>query len=141
MTGADDDLLEAALIDPDALARAEQALERLSGDYLTWVEADAASLRAALAELAAHPSDISDVLWRMFRIAHDVKGQATTFGYPLVTEIGRRLCHLIESRPQPQPDDIALLSRHVEALAEVITCRLTGDGGEAGRRILERLDY
>lgn len=128
------------MIDPGAVDRAEQALARLSANYLIWAEADAANLRAAIVELREHPVDATDVLWRMFRIAHDVKGQASTFGYPLITEIGRRLCALIKSIGSPTIAEIETLSRHVEAFAEVIARRLSGDGGADGRKILARLD-
>lgn len=133
--------LDSDALDPDALARAEAALAKLSENYLTWAEADVASLRAIIGEIREHPSEFSadtipDILWRLFRVAHDVKGQATTFGYPLVTEIGRRLCAVIEAGTP----DIEMLSRHVEAIAEVIALRLTGDGGQTGQEILARLD-
>lgn len=128
------------VIAPEALARAEQALAKLSSNYLIWAEADCASLRAALAELHDHPFDVSDVLWRMFRIAHDLKGQAATFGYPLITEIGRRLCAGIERSQTATPDEIVSLSCHIEAVAEVISRRLEGDGGVDGQEILARLD-
>lgn len=129
MAGADD----FADLDPEALARAEAALAGLSHDYLTWAEADIASLRAGLAGLEGHPAEALD---RLYRIAHDMKGQASTFGYPLVTEIAQRLCRLIETG-QAAPDRLHL---HVEALAEVVESRLTGDGGAAGRALIGRLE-
>lgn len=128
--------MDFADLDPDVLARAEAALADLSHDYLTWAEADIASLRAGLADLDEHPADASAILERLFRLTHDMKGQATTFGYPLVTEIGQRLCRLFEAG-QVKAD---LLLLHVEALAEVVESRLTGDGGDAGRAIIGRLE-
>lgn len=127
------------LPDPDALARAEAALSRLSDDYLSWAEADCAMLRTCVTEIHAHPSEATDGLWRMFRVAHDMKGQAATFGYPLVTEIALRLCRRIEATPEPDPAALAVIARHVDALAEVVAGRLAGDGGESGREILGRL--
>lgn len=127
-------------IAPDALARAEAALTRLSDDYLAWAEADANAMRGCLAEIQSHPTDLADALWRLFRIAHDMKGQATTFGYPLVTEIGTRLCRLIEAAPDPGPDHLHAIALHVAAMAEVVEGRLSGDGGEAGRLVLACLE-
>lgn len=123
-------------LDPEALANAEAALSDLSRDYLTWAEADIASLRACLTELEDHPAIATLHLDHLFRIAHDMKGQATTFGYPLVTEIAHRLSRLIETGIT----DPAPLRRHVEALAEVIESRLSDDGGKAGAQVLERLE-
>lgn len=127
-------------LDPDALARAEAALARLAENYLSWAEADCASLRACLAEIEAHPADAADGLWRLFRIAHDMKGQAGTFGYPLVTEVAHRLCRSIESMPEPDGHGLAHIARHVDALAEIVSGRLEGDGGERGLALLARLE-
>ncbi|MBC7907789.1 MAG: Hpt domain-containing protein [Rhodospirillaceae bacterium] len=131
----DDDLLG---LDPEALARAEAALDSLSPHYLSWAEADMARLRAALAELSADPSWLA----RLFTIAHDMKGQAATFGYPLVTTIGERLCRFIDEHPTPTPDADALarMTALVEAMGEVLAQRMAGDGGAAGRALLARLD-
>lgn len=117
-------------LDPDALARAEAALQRLSSQYLQWAAADLAELEANLAQL---PGDAS-ALQRMFVVAHDMKGQAGTFGYPLVTELGNRLCRLIEAGGDG--GDVAAL---VTALHQVIDGHLVGDGGEAGRALLDGL--
>ncbi len=127
-------------IDPDALARAEAALARLASDYLSWAEADCAALRACLAEIAAHPADAADGLWRLFRIAHDMKGQAGTFNFPLITDVAGRLCRTIEAAPEPDAAGLARLGAHIEALAEIILDRLGGDGGDRGRKILARLE-
>lgn len=125
-TETDDDLLG---LDPEALARAEAALDRLSPQYLHWAEADLASLRTALAELSTE---------RLFAVAHNMKGQAATFGYPLITAIGERLCRYIDAHPKDA--DPARLTALVEAMAQVLTVRLDGDGGTAGQAILARLD-
>lgn len=126
MTGNHDLLSELPGIDPVALARAEAALAALADNYLAWAEADVARLRAALDPFQP------DLL---FAIAHDVKGQAGTFGFPLITELANRLCRLLESQPVDQ-DGAALL---VELMSEARSRRLDGDGGEDGRRLLARL--
>ncbi len=124
MTG-DDDLLLPDL-DPATLARAEAALAALSDTYLTWADGDLTRLRAALSPFQP------DLL---FAVAHDMKGQAGTFGFPLVTELANRLCRLLEQ----QPTDVAGATLLVDLVTEVLRRRLSGDGGEDGRRLLARL--
>jgi hypothetical protein len=126
--GADDDIC--LLIDPEGLARAEAALKRLSVQYLGWARADLVALEAHLAEFPADPS----ALQRMFRVAHDMKGQAATFDYLLVTELGNRLCRLIEEGGERDQ-----LARLVAALRRTLDEELSGDGGEAGRELLDGL--
>ena len=117
-----------AFLDPQALARAEAALARLGQDYPHWVEADLARARACLGP----PADPD----RLYRLAHDIKGQAGTFDYPLVSTIAARLCAALQAAT-PEPERVL---RHLDAMAEVIARRLRGDGGEAGRQLLSRLD-
>ncbi|KIL97343.1 Chemotaxis protein histidine kinase [Paramagnetospirillum magnetotacticum MS-1] len=126
-------------LSPEALARAEAALAGLSGRYLEWAEADAARMRACLDEIQASQADLAQLLPRLFTISHDMKGQAATFGYPLVSELGNRLCRMIESRPAPTPQDVSCMARLGNAMARIITERMAGDGGEAGRALVAEL--
>lgn len=127
-------------IDPAALARAEAALNALSDRYLAWAAADLARLETCLTEVLTGPDDHRpDHLDRLFGIAHDMKGQGATFDYPLVSEIGNRLCRLLKDAPQPHAAAMDRVKALVAAMGRVIRERLTGDGGEAGHRLLETL--
>lgn len=102
--------------DADAIARAEHALEMLSVEFDTWLEDELETLerrRVALSE--ARDAATSDALYRS---AHDLRGQAATFGYPLAGEIADGLCTLIEEDdglpPQPHVD------MHVEAIRAIV---------------------
>lgn len=125
-------------ISAEAMARAEAALAGLTQRYITWAEADLARLRASLEEFRAAGPDAADALSTIFTISHDMKGQAATFGYPLVTELGNRLCRLIEATPSPDSHGIGRITGLVDAIGQVITARLDGDGGTLGRTLLDR---
>jgi len=120
-------------IDPEALARAEAALARLSSSYLSWAEADIRALTDCFARVEADRGTAP--LAELFAIAHDMKGQAGTFGYPLVTRIGQALCRLIEQ----DPTATLRIGAHVAALTRVVDERLEGEGGETGRSLLMAL--
>ncbi|MGE5503500.1 MAG: Hpt domain-containing protein [Actinomycetota bacterium] len=75
-------------LDPAALARAEAALDALQDSYAAWLQADLARLDAALAA-----GDLAGA----FAVAHDIKGQAATFGYPRVTELAGELCRRLKA--------------------------------------------
>ena len=121
---------------PEVLARAEAALAGLSGRYMDWATADSARLRACLDEIRAPEADLTLLLPRLFTIGHDMKGQAATFGYPLVSELGNRLCRLIEAERAPAPESVARMVRLAEGMERVVAERLEGDGGETGRALL-----
>lgn len=130
-----------ATLDPAALKRAEAALAAIQHRYIEWAEADYARLDAAWAAWAAcatAPDPEGAVLRRLFQIAHDMKGQAATFDYPLVSDLGNRLCREIETVgaegfSAAQQIRVAAL---VAAIGRVIRERLSGTGGEAGAALL-----
>lgn len=127
-------------LDPDALARAEAAVDALTGDYLGWVSKDVVALAQAVAALASAPPE----QWRhcaaaVFDIAHDIKGQGTTFGYPLVSCLAQAACDLVRDATAPEPGLSGRLEELAAAMAEVVAARLSGDGGRAGRDLLTKL--
>src|SRR5437868_8879666 len=85
-------------VDFDPVARAEAALAELAADFSVWMDRECERLDAARNAIKA--SGITqggkDLL---FRAAHDIKGQAATFGYPLVAPVAESLCRLIEHTP------------------------------------------
>ena len=125
--------------DPAALARAEAALANLSDRYLGWAEADLVRLEACLIEVQGAGDGRTDRLGRMFAIAHDMKGQGSTFGYPLISELGGRLCRLLETVPDPSAQDMDRIAALAVAMGRVIRDRLAGDGGEDGSRLRAEL--
>lgn len=127
-------------IDPAALARAEAALSNLSDRYLAWVSADLVRLEACLADITCSQEPCPEDLKRLFGIAHDMKGQGTTFDYPLISDLGNRLCRLLESSsPRPSAEVMERITALTAAMGQVIRGHLSGDGGEDGRRLLAGL--
>jgi hypothetical protein len=80
----------------------------------------------------------------IFRIAHDLRGQGTTFEYPLVTRISGSVCTFIEGRSKQgtlDVDDFEVICVHLDALNAVLALRVIGDGGPTGREIGDGLEY
>ena len=65
----------------DPVARAEAALAQLSNEFADWMHAECERLDAARQEVKrlGFTKKTHDEL---FRAAHDIKGEAATFGYP-----------------------------------------------------------
>lgn len=102
-------------LDSDILSRAEKAVSELKVEFSDWLSTDISALgTAASAFLAAPGNDSADAL---FRTAHDLRGQATTFEYPLIARIAASLAKLIEGLgktkiPVPPP----LVTAHLDAI-------------------------
>src|SRR5262249_59846534 len=76
------------------LKRAEAAVADLARDYPTWALTDVAKARAALDTARDDAGQRGAQVEALFRIAHDLKGQGASFGFPLVTRIAQSLCIL-----------------------------------------------
>lgn len=122
------------------LARAQAAVEDLAKDYTTWARADVdrgrKALEAALADSAQRARHVED----LFRVAHDLKGQGTSFGYPLVTRIADSLCRLTRDRKLSYEDrHLDLAKSHLDAAQLVLTKEIKGEGGQIGAELCAKL--
>lgn len=109
-----------------AVARAEQALEKLSVNFDAWMAAEVARLNEArnLARAARYPAPELD---RLFSVAHDLKGQAGTFGYPFAAEICASLCRLVEAALERSRVPARLVDQHVDAVRAILREGARGD--------------
>lgn len=126
-------------IDPEALARADAALAAMCQDYLRWVRADVASVTNLVAGLrCAGPDSWTEECRHLFAVAHEIKGQGTTFDYPLMTALGKAMCDLLHAAPAPDDVLLSRLDALAAAMAEVVAQELCGDGGARGRELMSR---
>jgi len=124
----------------DSLRRAEAAVARLTETYIDWAQNDVLAMRSALEAARADPDRMSDHLARLHGVAHNVKGQGGSFGFPLVTRIGQSLCRLVRGRSEATTIELAIASAHVDAIALLLDKRVAGDGGETGQILAARLE-
>lgn len=113
-------------IDPEILARAEQAVAALSESFVAAAREDLATMRGLVDTLAAGPDPGSvDALYGR---AHDMAGQGGSFGFPLLSRLGRSLCDLIQARNRAiAAGDIALLRAHLDAAQAILDDPDTAD--------------
>lgn len=74
----------------------------------------------------------------MRRILHDLKGEAGTFGFELITEIAELLGVYLRQTAVPQQRQDVIAS-HLEVLRQVWNDRIEGEGDIATRAMLDRL--
>jgi HPt (histidine-containing phosphotransfer) domain-containing protein len=127
-----------ASADDDPVARAEQALARLSGQFAIWMEAQCDRLDQARRALAAEgfTKNSRDAL---FLAAHDIRGDAETFGYPLVATPAGSLCRLIEHTPDMRRIPLTLVDQHVDAVRAIIRETARPDAEETAAALTRRL--
>ena len=127
-------------IDFDPVARAEAALAELADDFSMWMDQECLRLDAARNVIKA--SGITpgnrDVL---FRAAHDIKGQAATFGFPMVAPVADSLCRLIEHTPDSTRLPLPLVDQHVDAIRAITHKNTRGDSSSNAAKLAEKLRH
>ena len=88
--------------------------------------------------LRHHSRATSDVL---FRAAHDIKGEAATFGYPLVAPVADSLCRLIEHTPDLAQLPLRLVDQHVDAIRRSSTATRAATCGKYAAQLAEKLRH
>jgi HPt (histidine-containing phosphotransfer) domain-containing protein len=122
---------------PDPVARAEQALVEISGDFARWMEAECERLDAARHKVAAGFTE--ETRDELFRAAHDIKGEAATFGFPLIQPVAASLCRLIEHSPDPARIPLALIDQHVDGIRAIVHRNAEGNTTRKAQLLAERL--
>src|SRR5262245_9875683 len=111
-------------LDQKAIARAEAALEKLSDQFGDWVNEELSKLLEAWA--AYEKSQNTATKNELHRRAHDLKGLAPTYGYPLVGRICATLCKLTGDEHGEITAPIKLLKAHVDGVKVMVHTKMTG---------------
>ena len=128
------------VIEEALLEAATEEIISMESDYADWVGDTVNSLRAAHLALKDNPKNH----WKYFNVintlAHELRGQGSTFGYPLITEFGKSLFNYTKINVQPDERFVELIHAHIESIQAVVRERIKGDGGEVGKIIVETLN-
>jgi HPt (histidine-containing phosphotransfer) domain-containing protein len=103
----------------DPVARAEKALAGLSGEFLKWMSVECDRLTAAHAGVLKHGFNRLN-REELFRAAHDIKGDAATFGYPIAAATAESLCRIIEHAPDLDKVPADLIAHHINAIVAIV---------------------
>ena len=124
--------------DEDPVARAEKALAELSTEFTDWMQQECDRLDAARQEL--HSSGFNTARRdALFHAAHDIKGEAATFGYPPIAAVAESLCRLIEHTTSMDRIPLQLVDQHVDAVRAIIREYTETDAETLATSITRRL--
>lgn len=122
----------------DPVARAEKALDALSGEFNDWMSIECARLAAAHAAILKNGFSTA-ARQELFRAAHDIKGSAATFGYPTAGVAADSLCRVIEHAPELDQVPSELIAHHINAIVAIVRenakTRNTEMANELSRRL------
>jgi len=106
----------------DPVGRAEKALAGLSGEFQSWMTVEADRLSAAHASVKRDGFN-DRTREELFRAAHDIKGDAATFGYPAAAAAAESLCRIIEHAPDLDAVPADLIAHHINAVQAIVRGR------------------
>ena len=127
----------------DPIARAEKALAGLSGEFKAWMLVEADRLSAAHAVILKNGFTERNSE-ELFRAAHDIKGDAATFGHPAAAAVAESLCRIIEHAPDLDNVPSELIVHHINAVQAIVRDHTKLDSttvaAELGRRLRKVAD-
>jgi chemotaxis protein histidine kinase CheA len=124
--------------DMAAMKRAEQAMDGLKGEFAGWIADDVKKLIAARARYAKSPD--ADARAALLRAAHDIKGQAPTFNYPLIARVAASLSRMIGELPPSAAIPVALVDAHVNAIQVIHKMALQDTNDKTAQALCAELD-
>ncbi|TAK99484.1 MAG: response regulator [Rhodospirillaceae bacterium] len=125
---------------PEAvLASAEQHLKREAEGFPGWAKAylDQLSKKVTLAKQLS--GDRAVTFEETNIIAHELRGQGGTFGYPLITVFGKSLYEVTQSPCRQDDAGLEIVKAHIDAMRAVLREKITGDGGQVGKQLFQAL--
>jgi chemotaxis protein histidine kinase CheA len=122
----------------DPVARAEEALAQLSSEFSSWMDSECERLDKARHDIKAK-GFVKGTRDALFHAAHDIKGEAATFGYPWVAASADSLCRLIELTPDIRRIPLSLVDQHVDAVRAIIREKARADIADIADKLTRRL--
>jgi HPt (histidine-containing phosphotransfer) domain-containing protein len=129
---------QAASGDEDPVARAEAALAQISSEFSDWMSQECERLDAARRRIKETGLN-RDTKQELFLSAHDLKGDASTLGYPAVGPVADSLCRLLEHTPDLNNIPLTVIDQHVDAVRAIVREYTRADIADVAKVLTTRL--
>lgn len=121
----------------EAIDNADLAMDSMSDQFKEWLE-DEVSRFDACRDAMCNSRDAKN-LSGLHVVAHDVKGQAETMGFPLITLVSASLCKLIEIWEKPETFPLDQLNNHVDAIKVMLAHDIREKNHPMGKKLTDKL--
>jgi len=122
----------------DPVVRAEKALNELSHEFVNWMDQECDRLDKARHAIMKSGMTAA-TKEQLFHAAHDIKGEAATFGFPACAATADSLCRLIEYAPDQTKIPHKLIEQHVDAVRAIVREYSRSDAVDLARELNKRL--
>ncbi len=109
-----------------AIRKALNLGNELARSYKGWAVDDLQELWEEYETLGTDPELMSTCITRMYDMAHEIRGQGGTFGYPLITVIADSLCKYLERKSSLGKSGQDIVQLHLLAMKAVLRQNMKG---------------
>ncbi len=124
---------------PEAVRAAEAAVAELAENFTEWMREDLDKALASLAAARESQPDNGAQLRDIFEVCHNIKGQGGSFGYDLITDVGKSLCDYIHDAESASDRTLKVVEAHLTAIRFILDRDIQGDGGPVGKQLRAKL--
>ena len=125
-------------LDIEAVKRAEKAMETLKEEFSDWIAIDITKLGEAYDAFVA--SSDRNARNDLFRASHDLKGQAATFEFPLISRVASSLSKLIDTLDADEPLPLTIVDAHVNAIRVIYRDKIKDVSNLTAITLIEELE-
>jgi hypothetical protein len=122
---------------PAAIERADNIVEQLKTIYQVRLEQELETVTIAFEAMRASGTFDLDKLHDQ---VHEIRGEAGTYGYELVSDIGKLLCELLSPIGVVSDTDEKAINAHLGAMQTVVGQKIKGAGPAVAKQILQGLN-
>lgn len=123
----------------EMIAKANASVQKLGAEFESIFAQNVGELATAMVEVRQGGMAREKGLIQVRRLLHDLRGQAGTFGYPLVSQVGDSACKFIDLSEDISDTEIEVIGMHVDALKAIAMTKIKGDGGPIGHELMSGL--
>jgi chemotaxis protein histidine kinase CheA len=127
-------------IDAKVLKRAEQVIEDMKEEFEDWIVKDVENLSRARQAFEAQRTETT--LNTLYRAAHDLRGQASTFDFPLVARVAHSLANLTDGTGNGTGAGLpmVLIDAHVDAIKLIVRDKIKDPANRMGTVLAGELE-
>ncbi len=128
-------------IDKALVRGADKAIAEQAGSFLERAREDVGRLgqMATDLEAATDPEAADTAKGKIYAINHELRGEAGSYGFKLMSTIANMLCRYLEALPEGEAPIPAIVRAHIDALRAIASGNISGDGGEVGQELVKGL--
>ncbi|MBV6633918.1 MAG: hypothetical protein KI792_12910 [Alphaproteobacteria bacterium] len=127
-------------ISEEVIENAERAIGKLGDNYIEVARSSVATLIGQFnAVKQPECPDLPGAIMQVAMTAREVKGQAKTCGYDLLTEVANSLYKFLSEREALTPLEIKFAEAHLGVMQNVVAHDLRGNGGPVGTELARSL--